>query len=89
MGGTGNMRNVPVPSGYQPAGMATTRYSQTTVGSDGASFPFRTAGCRPEQAGSLCYPRLKALLRILHFSEPLFARNSHLRLKAEKGPFVL
>lgn len=54
MGGTGSL---PVPPGYQPGGMTAVQSSPEWPASlDWARFSFRSAGCRPEQAGSLFHP---------------------------------
>jgi hypothetical protein len=54
MGGTGSL---PVPPGYQPGGMTAVQSGpEWPVSLDWARFSFRSAGCRPEQAGSLFHP---------------------------------
>jgi len=52
LGGTGYQ---PVPSGYQPDGMIVTPLCMLTSFASNVSSPFRSAGCRPGQAGSLRY----------------------------------
>ena len=46
----------PVPLGHWPRGMEETLLLSDDAPFISASFPFRSAGCRPAQAGSLCYP---------------------------------
>src|SRR5262245_41800728 len=58
----GSTGNLPVPLGYQPSGMAVAQPCRgVTPATKGTPLSFRSAGCRPAQAGSagsagsLCY----------------------------------
>src|SRR5262249_36168521 len=53
MGGTGYQ---PVPPGHWPGGMEVMSPASGKASVCSVSPPFRSAGCRPAQAGSLCYP---------------------------------
>src|SRR5262245_17885906 len=52
----GSMGYQPVPPGHWPGGTEVTPPALGEASVRSVSPPFRSAGCRPAQAGSLCYP---------------------------------